>query len=206
MMREIKIDGQFGDVILKHYEDKEFQTPLASDQDIQAIVEAVGAGPLPADYMAYLKTINGGKVEPRGVRYSWTPEDIRKLQIILSPTDEIIADPAALVSCLLSAGCDRKGADILSSYRLVVPWMQPGYLPIADTSIGDQIVMNLNEGEDYGSIHYMTLQGVAALIDMGETNPLGFIAPDFTTFTTLFFDLDSIIADDLAEFLRQRGQ
>ncbi|WP_299519823.1 SMI1/KNR4 family protein [Winogradskyella sp.] len=61
--------------------------------------------------------------------------------------------------------------DVIKSLKDILPI---NYLPFAYDPGGNQICMDLNDGENYGKVYYVPM-------DMGDTNP-EFLADSFTEF------------------------
>lgn len=202
-VRELVVPGAYVEVRFTSLTGANANSP-ATDVEIAQLEAAVGRR-LPPDYRHYLQTINGGRVDPRGIAYRWTAADVEVLTRFLSPRDDIIIEPLCLVAVIYPARHDNPNISMDRVLQNVVDWAgRPGLLPIAGTSIGDYIVMDLNDGPDHGSVHYMTIHGVAELDGTGLANPLGFIAPSFSGFTKLFFDLDAITEAQVAALLGQQ--
>ena len=202
-VREWTVQGAYAMVRFTSFADAD-ASPAATDLEIERVEAEVGRR-LPPDYRQYLQTINGGEVDPRGIAYRWTPSDIAVLNRFLSPLDDIITEPVCLIDYFYSAGHQGSNFGLSRALQNVIDWAgRPGLLPIASTSIGDYIVMDLNDGPAHGSVHYMTIHGVAELDGTGIENPLGFIAPSFSAFTKLFFDLDAITKAQVAALMGQR--
>lgn len=202
------VDGTFGQVVFTPFED-EYKVPRATEQQI-ADFEAETDLPLPDDYKAYLLSINGGKVSPRGVAYRYTEEAKKVLGQVLLPTDEILTECVSVVRTFDAIEHPKARAyDLRRSLAHVKAWGRPGLLGIAQDTIGDFIVLDLNDGDFYGSVHYLTIQGVAPLVECGEEVPLGYIAPNFTAFTKMFFDYDAVVdvrvEEHLARMREMRG-
>lgn len=194
-----KITGSFGPV--EFLPDETVQG--ATEQQLKEIESETGLR-LPDDYRDYLTTLNGGKVTPRGLAYRYSDEDKKVLEQVLSPSDEVLTDCIAIVRSFYSSAHEIENRDILRAQIHVAAWGRPGLLGIAVTSFGDFIVLDLNEGDFYGSVHYLTLQGVAGLDETGDQVPLGYIAPNFTAMTQMFLDYDSVIDARVQAHLAQK--
>lgn len=202
-MRRWIVEGSFSDVSLGSFSGEFYNLP-ATKEDILNL-ESISSSRIPPDYKNYLNEINGGDVDPRGIIYRWSPGDIKKLHFFLEEDHEIIVDEYTIVKFFYSAKHENKSFDMLAALSHVNEWGGPGLLPVASTITGDFIVMDVREGDSYGSIHFMTIHGVAALEEFGLYSPLAFIAPNFTSMTRLFFDADSMPEEELQQFIRDYG-
>jgi hypothetical protein len=190
-MTDITITGAFGPVTFTANPDR----PEAAPEDLDRLDSYLAAAglQLPDAFRAFLAQTNGAEVSPSGVAYRYTPEDRAILAQVLSEEDEILTQQVADVQNF--AGFDEPDEDLIAMQRHVRQWGRPGLFGIAGTTFGDFIVMDLAQGEMHGAIHYLTLQGVAPLGEEGVPVPLGYIAPSFESFQTMFFDIDEVMAE-----------
>jgi hypothetical protein len=152
---------------------------------------------LPAAYRAFLMAGNGGKVMPNGFAYHYDDAGKALLAQVMDADDEIIAEPGNTLR-YFHGFAPGPIADLISFQHGVQQWGRPGLFGIASASFGDLVVLDLAPGDLFGSVHYLTLQGIAPLVESGQQVPLGYIAPSFEVFQTVFFDFDDVMAQPQA--------
>jgi hypothetical protein len=148
---------------------------------------------LPESYRAFLLANNGGKVMPNGFAYQYDDAGKALLSQVMDADDEIIAEPGNTLR-YFHGFAPGPIADLISFQHGVQQWGRPGLFGIASASFGDLVVLDLAPGDLFGSVHYLTLQGIAPLVENGQQVPLGYIAPSFEVFQTVFFDFDDVMA------------
>lgn len=188
-MADTIIQGAFGPITFVPAETQ----PQPSAADLARLDEWLLARrlTLPDAYRAFLLAGNGGKVVPNGFAYQYDDAGKALLSRVMDPDDEIIAEPGNTLR-YFHGFAPGPIADLISFQHGVQQWGRPGLFGIASASFGDIVVLDLADGEMFGSVHYLTLQGVAPLVEAGETVPLGYIAPSFEVFQTVFFDFDEV--------------
>ncbi|MEM1373651.1 MAG: SMI1/KNR4 family protein [Pseudomonadota bacterium] len=199
-MTETKIDGAFGPVTF-HAAAHRPSPALTDMEHLDAYLSEQGLE-LPPAYRQFLETHNGGKVAPNGFAYRYEPEAKEVLERVLDPEDEILAEPGSTLRYFHGFGSDVI-SDLLTFQKRVTPWGRPGLFGIASAEFGDAVVLDLATGDGYGSVHYLTIQGVAELVEEeDEFVPLAFIAPSFEVFQSGFFDFDEMMEGSQADRLQ----
>lgn len=195
-----EIDGTFGQVTFTGF-DGPTAPPALSSAQIDRF-ESDRNLELPDDYKAFLLQLNGGKVSPRSVAYHYGESERQTLSSILSPTDEILTDPVTNVRYFYALGHPTTSLSLEHMQVHVEAWGRPGLFGIAGTSHSGMIVLDLAEGEFFGSVYFLLYEGVAELVEHGIEVPLGYIAPNFTAFQGMFFDFDSVLDVRFQEHLK----
>lgn len=181
----------------------EYAVDPATDADIAHVTEISGLR-LPSVYEHYLRTVNGGTAEPDdGFDYRYDPDDLPIMHRCLPPDDEILAEPRTVIAEFLAATHPRKGLGIEASLRHTRRWTRPAVLPIASTDLGDILVLDLEEGDRYGSVEFLTLHGVGALEGTGIDVPLAHVAESFEAFLQGLYDLESIMEERAMAVIRR---
>ncbi|MEJ6402407.1 SMI1/KNR4 family protein [Yoonia sp. 2307UL14-13] len=198
-MADIVIQGAFGPVNFTPAVEK----PTLTAVDIESLDEYLDANgmTLPDAYRQFLLTNNGGKVSPNGFAYRYDAAGKELLAQVLDPEDEILTESGNTLRYFHGFG-PGPITNLIDFQSRVIDWGRPGLFGIASASYGDVVVLDLAPGPDVGSVHYLTLQGVAPLVEEGEQVPLGFIAPNFQAFQTGFFDFDEVMAASQSERLQ----
>ncbi len=201
-MEKIEIDGTFGQVVFSPLDrdgnaDAAPKTKLA---DLAAEKNVV----FPDDYSTFMKNLNGAKPSPRGVAYRYDDEGIDALTKLLGPEDEIITEPVATVRYLYGLDHPNSSLDLANMQSPVEEWGRKALFAIGGAAYGGMIVMDLAAGDMHGSIHFMHFKGIAELAEHSIDVPLGYIAPNFTAFQGMFFDIDTMHDQQLKDLLDNR--
>lgn len=198
-MVELNIQGAFGPITFTPAAGQ--PAPTAADMARLDAYLAQEGLTLPDDYRAFLMATNGGKVDPSGFAYRYDAAGKALLAQVLDEEDEILSAPANDIR-YFHGFAEGPITDLIDLQRHVKAWGRPGLFGIASASFGDLVVLDLQPGEGYGAVHYLTLQGVAPLVEEGQEVPLGFVAGSFEAFRTGLFDLDEVMAEVQGETLQ----
>lgn len=199
-MNAMKITGTFGTTTFTPFAG-ENTAPLCNIAQLEN-VEADHNIVFPDDYKAFLIQMNGAKPSPRGVAYRYSEKGKETLSTILSSDDEIITEPVAIVEYFYALGHRDQSLELARVQAHVAAWGRPGLFGIASAKYGGIIVLDLTPNDNYGSVHFMHLEGVAELVENGIEVPLAYIAPNFTAFLGMFFDFDSVLDERFQQHLR----